>query len=286
MQPKDVWRFSVVFGLVVLSFVAASGYVRHRNQAINQAALDISENVAPSIMYLSKARSEVQSLRYLVRTNLEQADAGRFVSTAPIAASRQRIHQQVGLYQGLPMFPHEQLLWAATNRELAQMDDALVRLDGFLAAHQLAAAKRVADHEFADAARRTGDALLANIEFNAGEAHDRAQRIRQTRIAVNHSSWVLNVLCVLWTVVALLGLGYAYRRQAQLREEQRLLALARAAELELFAGRMAHDILNPLSVVTYALSGLDGAASRRSARRCVPAGAPACGGWCSSSTGC
>ena len=257
MRPKEVWIFSIVFGLVVLSFISASSYVRYRNRAIDQAALDISENAAPSILYLSKARSEVQNLRRLVRKALDQADTGNFTSPEPIEASRTRIHQQVSLYQSLPMFPNEKLLWEDANRELIHLDDALAKLVTLLGARQLAEAKKVANNELADAARLTGDALLATIEFNAEQAHDQAQQIRRTRIAVNHSSWVLNVLCVLWTVVALVGLGYGYQRQTQLREEARQLAIERAAELEQFAGRMAHDILNPLSVVTYALAGLE-----------------------------
>jgi len=93
MRPKDVWLFSIVFGLVILSFIGASGYVRHRALAIDQAALDISGNAVPSILHTSRARVEIRNIQLLVEHYLDQADSGAFPPTEEIEAGRARLHR-------------------------------------------------------------------------------------------------------------------------------------------------------------------------------------------------
>ena len=66
MQANHLRFLAVVFGLVVLSFVTTTGYIGHRARAIDEAAVAISDNAAPSILHLSAARSEVRNLQLIV----------------------------------------------------------------------------------------------------------------------------------------------------------------------------------------------------------------------------
>jgi hypothetical protein len=58
MKARIDWsrKLPAVFGVVVLSFVAATVFAHSRLVAIDRAALDIAENAAPSIETLAAAR--------------------------------------------------------------------------------------------------------------------------------------------------------------------------------------------------------------------------------------
>lgn len=257
MQANHLRFLSVVFGLVILSFVTTTGYIGHRARAIDEAAVAISDNAAPSILHLSAARSEVRNLQLIVERDLDQAVAGIFPSPTELQESRARIHQDVRRYQQLPAFPGEEPLWERANRELTHLDDAVAHLSSQFAAHHAREASQLARGELQSAARQTVDAFMDTIEFNAKQAHDGAQRVGELRAGLSRSALFLTGLCVLWTLAAAMGLGYSLHRRDDLLEGQRRQAIERAEELEQFAGRVAHDILNPLSVVSSAFYALD-----------------------------
>src|SRR5262249_30649596 len=146
-------------------------------------------------------------------------------------------------YQELPVFPAERLLWESANRALIQLDSAVEHFANLFTGHHLEEARLVAKTELQQAALLTVDAIMINIEFDAKQSHDRAQRISHVRAGLERTAVFLNVLCVLWTAAAAMVLILSIRRRTALREEQRQLALERAEELEQFAGRVAHDIL-------------------------------------------
>lgn len=278
MQSTDLRLLSIVFGLVILSFVFASGYVGYRTRAIDQVALDISENTAPSILHLSSARREVRNLQMVVEHCLDDVGAGLPPSIREIAASDERIHQDVQLYRDLPMLPGERLLLERANREMIQLDDVVRHIVNLIMAHEFVAAKKAVDSELRQAILNTINGFMVIIEFDARQSSDRASRIGEMRAGLARISWILNLLCVLWTVVAAVVLGYSIQRHANLREAQRRRAMERADELELFAGRVAHDILIPLSVVSNTLQlqkmNRDGSEAQRKsllARACANA---------------
>jgi signal transduction histidine kinase len=94
---------------------------------------------------------------------------------------------------------------------------------------------------------------MRNIDLNATEAHDLALHIEAVHQRSTHIAIALDSLCVLLTCVGATLLWQAIRARMVLVDRHRELVEARAEELEEFAGRVAHDILSPLSVVTMAL---------------------------------
>lgn len=248
---------AALLGSLVLCFIATTGYVQLRARAIDKAAYDISENAAPSILYLAAARSEVRNLQSLLEHELDASLAENSQVHAEVAASRARIHRDVQRYQILPVFVGERALWNHVNRELSLFDDSVERCLASIAAHHMEDAKRLAHTEMRQAVGRAVDAFMDVIEFDARQAHDRALLVSNLRVALTRSVWVLNGLCLLCTIAVFALFRNAIARQSRVREAQHKLAVERADELEQFAGRVAHDILNPLSVVSYVLRTLD-----------------------------
>lgn len=258
MRRNDLWLVSLLLLLVVLSFVAASGYVMHRARAIDQAAIQISENAAPSILHLSAARVEVRHLEAQMEHCLDEARVGRCNSLVEIQKSRERLHRDVALYKSMPEFPGEDLLWQSVSREFTALDARLVQFVALTQAGRLEDAESLLHGGLLQGAiLKTVNSFIEIIELNAHASHDLATQIRAQRARLERSSLILNVLCVLWTLAAAFVIGWNIRRQSQLRDAQHRLATERAEELEQFAGRLAHDTLNPLAVVSCALEGLE-----------------------------
>jgi signal transduction histidine kinase len=116
-------------------------------------------------------------------------------------------------------------------------------------------------------ADRVAAAAAAALEFNAHSGRDLAVSIKQVR---RNSEWVgygLATSLGLLTLIAGVIVRGEIRRRRALVEERAAMQDRRATELESFAGRVAHDILNPvlatqLSLGLAARPGLPGEKTR------------------------
>jgi signal transduction histidine kinase len=143
------------------------------------------------------------------------------------------------------------------------MDDAGAVMLSLAAEHRYPEADAVARGKLAEAMDHTYDTLAACLDLNAKHSADLAQQIGQMRTASLHSALVLNALCVIWPLALALLFVYGFRRQSAQREAERREAMERAAELEQFAGRVAHDIRNPLSAISMVMGALEVAPQER-----------------------
>lgn len=249
--------YATLILLVILSFVLSAGEVRHRAREMDLAAFNIADNASPTIMYLSALHGEVRRLHVQVERHLDQADAGVFASTAEFRATFAHIQELALRYQSLPMFPGESALWARGNRALLHLNEVVERLIALLEQRHVTAAKELAHGEFFDAVNQAVESIIIIVEFNAQQTHLLAERVRELRAILTRSSVAISCLGTLLTLIAVLLIGTSARRWAQSRDTQRRMAVERAEALESFAGQVAHDILNPLSTVSYALAGIE-----------------------------
>src|SRR5262249_13151772 len=129
------------------------------------------------------------------------------------------------------------------------------------------ASRMIAGSEVLPALGRTSEAILQSIEFDAEHARALALEIQSLRDGSVKYTLALDALCVLLTLGAGALVGRAMIRQSKLVATHRKLLEERAGDLEQFAGRVAHDIVSPLSTVALALSMSDRPmeAQRRSA---------------------
>src|SRR5262249_8694675 len=96
-----------------------------------------------------------------------------------------------------------------------------------------------------------------DIDFNARTAHDLAMHVEQLRHRAMLVAFGLDAIAILLTIVAGLLALRAVRQSTAMIEAHSRLADQRAEELEQFAGRVAHDILSPLSTASVVLGVLE-----------------------------
>ena len=240
-----------MFGIVVASFVTAMVVTQWQLISVGRTSLEIADSTAPSIEYLANARGEMRHLEVVLHDYVEE----RGTQPARVAAaekSRHALEEAIDQYLQLPVEPAEQRLWGnilRTNDELnASVDRCLAAAnahDWVAAANALAALDSAAD--------ALGTAITRDIELNAARSHALALAIVADHDRSTVLAFALAGLCVAITAVGAFGLRRAMRRTLELADEHQRLVEVRASELEQFAGRVAHDILSPLSVVGLAL---------------------------------
>ena len=114
-----------------------------------------------------------------------------------------------------------------------------------------------ADQSVRDAALDAAAAsVVATLDYDVGQAKAIARSVRQERQSALQTIVALDAAA---TLVALFGLLVAYRASRRhdvlLRAHNSLLA-TRVIELDRFAGRVSHDLLNPLGTISAGLAVL------------------------------
>jgi signal transduction histidine kinase len=148
------------------------------------------------------------------------------------------------------------------QEELAALDAALGHLYVLAAAYQEEEARLVADRDVRGAVDRVDVGLRGIIAFNAAAAHDAAQRIADVR---HRSTWLalgLDVACIAVAIAAALIAARAQRRQEATERAHADLLEVRADELEMFGRRVAHDLVSPLSALSFSLASVKREAER------------------------
>jgi signal transduction histidine kinase len=235
---------------VAVSFLGATLASEHLENAIARRANDIVGNAMPSVKMLSAARGKLRELEQ----DIEHAAAGaRSRERRERAdAARHDIDHALASYVALPFFPDEKSLYAHVSSRLQTLDENRAAYDASHAPellHTLLNDFAAVDHE-----------LERVVDFDAEQGQRLGLEIERLRGQTKGLVALLNGLSVL---LALFAVGLALRqlrkeqreRDHQVRErEQRETALAEQNEaLGLFAGRVAHDILSPLSTVMLSL---------------------------------
>jgi signal transduction histidine kinase len=247
-----VWLFFGVFAGVVLSFLGATTYERYLERAVHALAEEITANAAPSIEHLSKARSELRHVETLVQGRVLAKGSDR-PALDEIARARRSLRAETDAYLTLPPFAGERESWEEVAADIDGFNEGCDRILDAVA-HGDPGAPDLALLQLGPAADRAADALGRSVAFNAEQARALAQRIEVTRRRAAHLAGVLDALSAVMALCACLGLYRVVARHAALLDENRRLTEARAAELDLFAGRVAHDVMSPLGAATLALS--------------------------------
>ena len=259
------------FAAVAVSFLGANAVTQHAMRRIDAASDDIAFNSAPSIQHLAALRSAARQTQFLVAALFTGGAPG---DRAAVEASLATVNAEADAYLRLPTFPGEKEYWRA-------LDDAIFVFNGAVQ-RALAELPRVAV-----AADRLSEATARAVEFNAANGRALALRIKAVRHDSSWIAWVLTISCALFALLAGLLVQRAWHRYSELVEAHAALQESRARELEVFAGRAAHDILNPVSATRWRSTSPPGAAEQiRERRSCSTARRGTCGGCGPSSTAC
>jgi len=230
------------FGAVVLSFVAASLYAEHRLREIDDAVRNISGAGLPGIERLTSARTSLRRVFELTRELVDQATEGRTPDRRRISVMRSELDRDVVAHRSLPFSHNAEDLDADLRRGLIEVDAAVERVLIRVDAGDLPGAHSRLLYDLRPAIEQVDDVLLRSIATDVGQVHHLATKIGSIRRRSTRVAFFLDGASVLLAVVAgglaLRAVGHYVRL---LRE--------RADELDMFAGRVAHDVLSPLSTM-------------------------------------
>lgn len=263
LEGRERW-VAGAFALVVASFILSTAISQERAAAIARDALDIQGAAAPSIERLAAARAELHRLALLLDDHVDAAAEGRPGDAAAVREARRRVGHELDGYFALPTFPGERELWERLHTAMARLDTSIGRALG--EAGRGAAAPLTVHKEVRPAVEESADAMLRIIELNASLASARAVRIDRERRDSLRLAVGMDLVAALLTAVAAMSLLRSLRRHAALVSEHGRLLERRADELEMFAGRVAHDIQNPLAAIDLAVARIESAANLEAAR--------------------
>ena len=179
-------------------------------------------------------------------------EESRSAISSQLDSSLDRLKNGVQGYVALPAFPDEQPRITELQQAWVRFDELVRGTRSEADAGRYSEARQTFAGTVNPAGTRLVDSAVRAIEFNAQNGRALASRIKQVR---HRTIWLMNALTACCVVLGIAGALLIYR-QARIRralvEAHSKFLEARAAELEQFAGRVAHDIRGPISTASMA----------------------------------
>lgn len=238
----------VAFFAVVTAFIGSTIWTQRSAREIDADVLLISRDAAPGIEALSNLRAELRRLELEAIRAVDTRDASQ------VADARSRIDALMAKAVLLPNTPYESERLGRLQADLRAFDEAAERamVEARAGQHEKALQTMRAE------ARPRGDEAAAVakdlVDYDARQAAGAAERIERARVKSNRFAFELDALCALLAMAAAFLALRVVRQVHAVQEQHRQLVERKAEELEQFAGRVAHDVLSPLSAVGLALS--------------------------------
>jgi signal transduction histidine kinase len=245
--------------VTVASFVGATAYTQNRLARVDALSSTLETNAIPSIEYLSRAAVRLTRLNQLMN---DVAVVGRRHDPAVTVTHKElaALNQDVDRYLHLPTLPGEREFWAELR---TKVNRAVELVDASVETAQGSADLRPAPADVDDALDSAVGSVLATLDFDVRQSEAMARDVGRLRATTLRSVVQLDALA---TAIALATVVFAFRatrRHDQLKDELNALLTSRVTELDRFAGRVAHDVLSPLSAVTAALALLGRSSDER-----------------------
>lgn len=248
ISRRTVVVFLSTFALTVVGFIGATLVLRMKAGRILADSAAISGNAVPSIQRLSTTRTTLRHLEVTMDDYVGHSIRVSGLEQEPIsiAEDRRSLGENWSAYTTLPTFPEERALWPAISSRLAELDAALSALLEDLRAGQTANVEVRWDRDIKGLFDELDSRIYATSVLNAAGSASAAADINAVETDLRGISVALIVLCALFALLAALVAVRLFRNYARITEDQ-------IANLELFAGRVAHDLRSPLSSVSLAV---------------------------------
>jgi signal transduction histidine kinase len=257
----------IAFGVVAAAFIVATAVAEWSDVGIRSAAQQIAENSSPSVEKLSLLRADLRRITLLGDGDLDAALAGGPpFERKRIDAALNSLEHDWNSYVALPSFEKEAELVPAAEQARADLSTAIARLEQIERDPDRVQVRAVLQKELQPAANRLDAAVLRLIDFNAAKGGELGRTIGTLGRQSVTNAIVLDAICVVLTLITGFLAWRFVRRTTALLEQ-------RADELEAFAGRVAHDVVGPLSAASLALDLLArGTASPERSARAIESG--------------
>jgi signal transduction histidine kinase len=252
---------AVAMLLVVASFSASLWYSHWLVQSIDEEALVLAGDTIPSVEQLSAIRVALRgAAMHAIQCVVGPCDGGSV--RAHLSSARRSRDEALRALERLPASAEEADALRALRAQLAGIDEPIDRtVAEAMAGSTDAAATLLRDslQPRLAAAERAIEDLQA---WNARQAKTVTDRIIGIRA---RAMWLTVWLGVASIAIALIATALVLRilRGRQLLVRQNALMLEeRSRELEAFAGRVAHDLRDPLNALSLQVRVLAGASGR------------------------
>jgi signal transduction histidine kinase len=245
--PRPFRGLVTAFAGIAVAFTVGLLAAHTFDGQIRSAAAEITGNSSPSISGLSEMRAALRQLQVGVDHHLETCAAGACARPSPhLAELQQELRAAWQQYQLLPTFPGEREIWPRLEANLDRLGGAVSAvIDPAGPPPDAAAAGRLRP-ELAPLFDRLDADVAAIIEIDHTSGRAVAERIDRLARLSTVAAVALDLTTVALTVVAgLLAVRLVRRYERTLQE--------RAADLEQFAARVAHDVKGPLAATGAAL---------------------------------
>ena len=242
------WLLGLVL-CVVAAFLLAIGVSLYVERSVTRRVEVITGEAMPSVHLLALVRGDLRELDRELDLYYEAASAAeRAELENELTSNLRNAEAELASYEQLPSFPGEAPLYQVARAAVGQLGDLSLRIAAIGGGNHAALDQARLDIDKADRA------LERVVNYDAMKGQQLGSSIEHTRAESREVIVLLDALCVLLVLFAAL----LARRQLQQTVEglvgERSLAEQRAEELssqvdELghFAGRVAHDVLSPLS---------------------------------------
>lgn len=170
-----------------------------------------------------------------------------------ISAGRDLLDQQLDAYRALPLYPGELAAWRRAQSAVGQLEGNTSQIVAALEHDDLRSARQL-EAKFDGSIEDLATNLSRDIDVNVAAATKLAGDIQHSRRQGIIWALLLDGLGVLLAIAAAAWALRVARAHARAVQSCNDLAERRAGELDQFAGRMAHDVRSPLSVIGISLS--------------------------------
>ena len=239
----------VAFALAATVVLVVTGFAMAQARGLEDSARDIVQNMLTSVRLVGELESEVKTKQILVNEHIlasETTDRARLETE--IAAVETQIAATMRDYEPWVNLPGEREAWTQAQADLRDLDGPIARVVAF-------------SRENLDTEARWEMEQAAGLFARVSEDFDRLIFINdtgaaQSLAAVSAIRRRLMITLLAASLLAIAGIvasgSWAARRVAHHEDEAargaRMLE-DRNRELDAFAGRVAHDIRNPLMVI-------------------------------------
>lgn len=245
------------FAVVALAFIASSIATFSVAQRIDAGVDDLLGNALPSVTELIHATRANHELNTYVQV-LSRAPAGASGMVGQLSAARAELEANVAAAMRTPDYPRERAIYeeqvrpplAAVDRSVDALLDVIERKPDDERA-LLAAASTLGS-----ATWQLDLALESITELNQGHAYEAATSVLRSRVDAFRLGLYLDVAAALVAVIAAAIVFRTARAFTVHARKQVEREAERARELDTFAQRVAHDLLNPLAGMSFSLDTL------------------------------
>lgn len=246
------------FLAVIALFFGSTVLVSHAARTIDQEALFISRDASPAIEVLSNLRADMRHLEVEVVRATDTGDGSR------VEDARRRIDALVSEALMLHGDAEQRRLLGKLQAHLRAYDETAERALQQARSRDASAARATLRFE----ARPSSDAAVEIarqlVDYEAQAAREAAIRIEQQHTRAARLAFELDALAAVLSAAAAFLCFRVVRQVLRVKEEKAILLRRKAEELEQFAGRVAHDIVSPLSTVGMSLTLAERAAPQAS----------------------